>query len=403
MKKQLFFVAIAGLFTTAASAADLVVRDGGAGGAFSTIGAAISQASDGDRIIIRPKVGNLPYQEDVLVDKSLTFLSEIQGDQYEINGNFSIQGMENRIVTIQDANIVNGKDLLISGTFTGSRMTVNVMNTTVADEIKLDTPGVTSNIYNCVATYINMVHGKAIANQSRRLYVIEDAYQMPATSDVYLIANKVIFPATGNYVPSTVSVSSTNYSFHIYNNYIQNSLGGPAITIAQAKGGATNDIMNNFIYANLLPNGYGVNISATQVCTINILNNAFDSGNLQYLVNSSTAPYVVVQYNVMDSSSSSSFTVNNVDVNANNTNGNYGLTSAGVVTGTALTNAGNPDGSYADLDLSLNDVGVHGGSYAWANYWTGETAKPHVYFLDTPRRVFNGTTAIFASGEAVTK
>ncbi|RZJ64566.1 MAG: hypothetical protein EOO50_15295 [Flavobacterium sp.] len=403
MKRQLFFTAIAGLFTTMASAADLIVRDGGADGAFSTISAAISQASDGDRIIIRPKVGNLPYQENILVNKSLTFVSEIQGDQYEINGSFTIQTMENRTVTIHDANIVNGNDLLLSGTFTGDRMTVNVMNCAVADEIKLDTPGVTANIYGSTAVYINMVHGKAIANQSRRIYVLDDTYPMPAESDIYLIANKVIFPATGSYVGSTVSISSSQYTFHVYNNFIQNSLGGPAIAVPTAKTGATNDIMNNFVYANISPNGNIVNLGATQVCTINVLNNAFDAGNYQYLVVASAAPYVVVQYNVMDSSSSNQFQLNGVDVGTNNTNGNYGLTSDGVVTGTVLTNAGNPDGSYADLDLSINDVGVHGGSYAWANYWTGQTAKPHVFFLDTPRRVFNGTTAIFASGEAVTK
>mgnify|MGYP002479593447 CR=1 FL=1 len=61
MKRQLFFMALAGLFSSIASAADLYVRDLGAGGAYSSISAAITAATNGDRIIIRPKAGSLPY------------------------------------------------------------------------------------------------------------------------------------------------------------------------------------------------------------------------------------------------------------------------------------------------------------------------------------------------------
>ena len=76
MKKQLFFIAIASLFTTLASATDLYVRNLGAGGAFSTVSAAIAQASDGDRIIIQPKTNGSAYVENLTINKSLTFVSE---------------------------------------------------------------------------------------------------------------------------------------------------------------------------------------------------------------------------------------------------------------------------------------------------------------------------------------
>lgn len=61
MKKQLLFSTIAMLFSVVASAADLYVRDFGAGGAYSSISAAITAAVDGDRIIIQPKAGGIPY------------------------------------------------------------------------------------------------------------------------------------------------------------------------------------------------------------------------------------------------------------------------------------------------------------------------------------------------------
>ena len=82
MKKQLLFIAIAGLFSSMASAADLYVRDLGAGGSYATISAAITAASDGDRIIIRPKASNLPYIENLTIDKSLSFVSEINFSRY---------------------------------------------------------------------------------------------------------------------------------------------------------------------------------------------------------------------------------------------------------------------------------------------------------------------------------
>jgi pectin methylesterase-like acyl-CoA thioesterase len=77
MKKQLLFIAFASLVTSIASATDLYVRNLGAGGAYSTVSAAIAAASDGDRIIIKPKTtGTGAYVENLTINKSLTFVSE---------------------------------------------------------------------------------------------------------------------------------------------------------------------------------------------------------------------------------------------------------------------------------------------------------------------------------------
>ena len=55
---------------------------------------------------------------------------------------------------------------------------------------------------------------------------------------------------------------------------------------------------------------------------------------------------------------------------------------------------------YTDTDLTQNDIGPKGGSYNWDNYWTGDDTKPHVFFLQTPRRIYNGTATFNASGSA---
>ncbi|WP_264520192.1 hypothetical protein [Flavobacterium sp. N1994] len=404
MKKQLLFMAIAGLFTSMASATDLIVRDAGAGGAYATITAAITAANDGDRIIIRPKVGNVPYQESVLVNKSLTFVTEIQGDKYEINGTITIEAMENRTVTIQDAYIVNTQSITMSGAVSGSRQNVNILNCFVAGNINLGTPGVTATITGSDCAAISIVHGIVTANATKRITLVDDTFAIAGTGDVYIIANKVSYPASGNYVDNLVTLGSGKYAFHVMNNFINDGLGGPSLTVTKVKAATTNEIYNNFLYTNKV-NEYGITISAADIANISIVNNAFDFGSTAGVINSlSSAPYVLVQYNINEASTlGTSFISTNVDVNTNNISGPYNFSSnTGVASGTII-NGGNPDNTFADIDLTRSDMGPTGGSYAWSNYWTGVTSKPHVFFLNTPRTIFNGTTTFSSNGTAVTK
>lgn len=394
-------MAVAGLLTSMASAADLIVRDGGAGGAFSTISAAVSQASNGDRIIIRPKTGNLPYQENIAIDKSLTFVSEIQGDKYEINGNITITTATDRVVTIQDASLVNTTDIGTITNLTNGRMTVNVINCIVSDDLLFNTAGVTANIVGSECDMITMVHGKVVSSVTKRITIFDDTSTQSSNEDMYFIANKIVYPAHGVSEIEAIILSTTKYQFHILNNYIYNAAGS-GIATSSLKAGSTNTIANNYIYFSIT-NARGIYIGSSQVATVYILNNAMRNGQLLYFIDANSTPYVVAQYNICLSSSSSSFPVNGLDVANNNTAGVYTFDeTTGVATG-VLLNAGNPDNVYADIDLSRNDVGPTGGSYAWSNYWTGVTNKPHVFFLNTPRTIFNGTTGFSAEGAAITK
>ena len=53
--------------------------DGGQGGAFPTINAAITAASAGDRILIYPKSGGSPYTENIVINKNLQLLCALEG------------------------------------------------------------------------------------------------------------------------------------------------------------------------------------------------------------------------------------------------------------------------------------------------------------------------------------
>lgn len=402
MKTKITLLAVIGLFTSMASAADLIVRDGGAGNSFSSISAAVAQASNGDRIIIRPKTGNLPYQENIAIDKSLTFVSEIQGDKYEINGSITISTANDRVVTIHDAVIVNtGNDIGTITNLTAGRMTVNIMNCIVSDDLLFATAGVTANIVGSESDMITMVHGKVVSTLTKRITLIDDISTQSSNDDIYIIGNKITYPPHGVSEIEAIILSTTKYQFHILNNWIYNAAGN-GIATSSLKAGSTNEIANNYIYFSVT-NARGIYIGSAQLATVYILNNALQNGQLLYMIDAAAVPYVVAQYNICLSSSSGTFPVNGLDVANNNSAGIYNFdASTGVSTGVIL-NAGNPDNVYADIDLSRNDVGPTGGSYAWSNYWTGVTNKPHVFFLNTPRTIFNGTTGFSAEGAATTK
>ena len=95
MKKKLLFIAIAGLFNLMANAADLYVRATGAGGAYTTVSAAITAANNGDRIIIQPKIDGSAYIENLTINKSLTlFLKPITTNISSKEPLISIQRLE---------------------------------------------------------------------------------------------------------------------------------------------------------------------------------------------------------------------------------------------------------------------------------------------------------------------
>lgn len=59
------------IFYLQSFAADRVVEEFGFPPAYSSIGAAVAAANDGDRIIIINRSGNIPWIENITINKSL--------------------------------------------------------------------------------------------------------------------------------------------------------------------------------------------------------------------------------------------------------------------------------------------------------------------------------------------
>lgn len=388
MTKKLLTLVLTGLFSTTAFAADLYVRNGGAGGAYSTVSAAITAASNGDRIIIQPKINGTAYVENLTINKSLTFVSETNYNKYFIQGTITINPAAGRVVTISSLNSGNFTtyNVVASGATTGGRTTINLYNCNL-NNVVTNQANTTTNISgSTVLGGISLSHGRVTANKTQFIYINTiTADTSLATSDIEVYGNKSDFG---------ISYSQSSYSFKFYNNFCS------GFNINAIKTGSANEIINNTVYApnpgDIAP--FFINLSNGNTGNIAIMNNAasFVVGTTNVCIKNNNNATVTATYNlftnafVTEGNITQSNNSGSVNMNFNNTE--YTISGMNV-------NAGNPAVSYTDLDLTRNDAGHYGGSNSWANYWPADSGgKPQVNYLLTPRTISSGTLDISGSG-----
>ena len=397
MKKQLFFIAIASLFTSMASAADLYVRDLGAGGSYSTISAAITAANDGDRIIIRPKAGSLPFIENLTIDKSLSFVSEINFSKYIVQGTITVTPAAGRVVTINNLQISGTNAISVSADTTGGRTTLNVLNSTTAG-VNTGVANTTLNMSGCTGAGITMTHGRITGNKVTSININTTTIDTnPSTDDIEIIANA--FSVSG----PAINLNQKNYNFRILNNFA----GTGYITISAVKNDSTNEIINNVISStntsNAANNSIIVSSPAGFTGLVSILNNVFyyvgpTYGTFYPVTASGVSCYVY--YNI----SNYSVTMPTITNSGNNNTASITLNTTNYTVNGLAANTGSPEDDFADIDLTRNDRGHYGGSNSWTNYWpTAVGNKPQVNYLKTPRRIYTGTTEMNATGSGYSK
>jgi len=392
MKKQLLFIAIAGLFANLTSAADLYVRENGANGAYSTITAAITASVNGDRIIIKPKTGGAAYVENLTINKSLTFVSETNFTKYTLQGSIAVTPLAGRIVTIH--NLIAG-NVTVSAATTGGRTTLNIFNSNMGyiDAARANT---TTNLSGCtVENETGISHGRCTGNRFSSLFIAngdDPADTSLAADDIEIIANVATYG---------ISNSQKNYTFKFLNNYLTQG----SFSIWAVKNGSTNEITNNV--ADTRTNGggqygEGITINLTQGNTgnISIYNNILTSGNDYVIYNYNTYATVSAYNNL----SAVPFLLFNVANQGSNIQGSLVINpTAYTITG-ANINAGATATEYTDLDLTRNDIGNFGGSNSWSNYWPANVGnKPQINYLSTPRTINVGTSTLNVTGSGYSK
>jgi hypothetical protein len=396
MKKQLLFIAIASLFTSMASAADLYVRDLGAGGSYSTISAAITAANDGDRIIIRPKAGSLPFIENLTIDKSLSFVSEINFSKYILQGTITVTPAAGRVITINNLQISGNNTISVSADTTGGRTTLNLLNSTTAG-VNAGVANTSLNMSGCTSAGITMTHGRITGNKMTSININTPTIDTdPSTDDIEIIANAFSVSGTAIYL------NQKNYNFRILNNFA----GTGYISVLAVKNGSTNEIINNVISSTNTSNAnYSIQVSSPAEFNglISILNNVFyymgpTYGTFYPVTASGVSCYVY--YNI----SNYSVTMPSITNSGDNNTASISLNTTTYTVNGLTANTGSPEDDFADIDLTRNDRGNYGGSNSWTNYWpTAVGNKPQVNYLNTPRRIYTGTTEMNATGSGYSK
>lgn len=416
MKKNLLYLTLvcALLSIKSVSATDLIVAPGGTGGAYSSIGLALTAANPGDRIIVYPKASGATYAEGVLtINKSIQILSAQEGAFYAVDGSFiiapSTPGMS---VTIMQMKLFSGTVSANAHAPAGARCQVNLINDSMmyaASYMDFGFNNYDLTLANSVSQHSVLArYGKFIGNKitaSTETNINITSESTANTDTVLIIGNKLINGGT-SYLYGAIYWNSTSSFFQIYNNFIDltymvaaYAVNGIYINTTRASGVSTNYIVNNTIRKAGGYFYYGVYCApAGVVSKVDIENNMVYSTGVNAYSIYAAGGTTNIHYNLGSSNSWVGFSNDGTNTSLTNTT----VDPDGVITNplSNAINGGSPDSAMADIDLTRNDCGAYGGSFTLNNFFpNGANDWSRVFLVMAPRRVLvNGTIQVKAFG-----
>lgn len=395
-----------------ASATDLVVNAGGAGGTYASLKAAVLAASANDRIIVYPQQNGASYSEGTItINKSLQILSANEGAFYTIDGDINITpptaGMS---VTIIGMKLITGSIQATAAAPTGARCAVNILN----DSLLGGGLGFSFDNYNLTAASNYMVgpiafrFGKVVGNYitgsggGGMVVVSTDASVNNPTDSVMIVGNKIFWYSSAS--AGAISWSSTSQFFCIQNNFINHTYGGDAINygiyISNSKNNSvagTNSVVNNTVYKAAGRILYGYTIATNANANIDFMNNLVVS-TIYYNAFAFSGGVFNAHYNYATNFNWTGVTNDGTNQTATSTT----LNAEGLVSNplSNTINGGTPDSAYADINLTRNDAGCYGGSFTLDNFFPITASDwARVFMVIAPRRVMvNGAINVKASG-----
>ena len=394
-----------------APAADLIVEEFGTLPNYSTISAAVTAAMPGDRIFVKNKSGDIPYNENVVIDKPIELLSYTPEDQFLVQGTYTISanganfsptqnyvriiGMKNNTGSINatsNNSTGNTIDLEIHSSeltdgsilFTGTNYAASLSGNLLSD----------GNIFTRFATIVgNEIHGSITIN---------DAPTTSGSDPVYIVGNR-IFNNTGQ---GFLVWNNDEHAFHIANNWFFAEEPDGAIQINLLKSnGEANQIINNTT-ENTVPTLHAaINISVLipSGTSLSIQNNVFRDGstaetpNNEFAIRTNGAnagTSIEISYNVTRdwADGLTNLTPSDATIVGNTTSATIDPdNTTGACADAACIDTGHPGNHHADHDLTRNNPGVEGGSYNFNNFWPILTGGARVHLVKTPRTVVQGS------------
>ena len=403
--KKIYIILISLTFLVNANAADLYVNSSGASGTYTSLGAAIQAANDGDRIIISTLMNLV---ENVTINKSVTINSATSGSMFVLNGTMTIQAAANKEIRVIGGDITTLN--FTSGTASDSTACkFYLVDSQVDNDINANIYGLSLNLLYCDMGSVNisMKFGSIIGCDLRQ-FSLQSGAGSAQNDTTYIVANKFI---------ARCYIYNQDHNYFIANNLFYVN-GGSQLDVQYSKpsnSGWNNIINNSFVrYDNSYTN-YGNNLrfnSNSDYSNVNIYNNYFRHSNQSWSQDyrnkhigssslSTSSYFPKVQYNVFVcpswpsrggvywNTSLNSTTFNNYLENSSGYP--YSTTDGRVTSGTNAINKGNPSIQYYDINMTRNDMGTYGGPFTWQNYHdTTANGRARVFDLDMPFEIWMG-------------
>jgi hypothetical protein len=400
--KQVISILCLLVFSFSVKAADLIVEEFGTAPTYGSIASAVAASVNGDRIIIKNRAGDIPWIENITINKSLTFLSYTNNTQFIVQGTYTIDFAAGREVNIIGMKNTSGS--IVSGAGTAATRThkIGIYDSwLLAGAIDLDYAGCDVQVVGnrIDAGYAHILYGNIIGNDIT--YSSINPISISPTGSFqndtcYVVGNKVNCLSTSSSA-NAILIQNGAQVYHVRNNYVIHKNVGIKLV-----GGNTsqipNLIWNNTVITNQIGSfsSFGIEVQGTTGAVFEIMNNILkenSTGSSTYGIYSSSGGQVNAYYNIVDSAFDVEITGNFTFLGNNTTNQAITINSDGTLpAGSPGINGGNPSQPYYDLDLSIGDAGAYGGSYTLNNFFPLFTGAARVYFVKFPFNVRQGST-----------
>lgn len=383
-------------------AVDRIVEEFGSTPTYPNIASAVAAAVEGDRILVKNRAGDIPWIENITIDKSLQFLSYADNGFFVVQGTYSIVPAAGRQVTIIGMRNTAGGIQAATGSNAVRGTRVRVMDSFfVNGGIQLANQNFDVDVVGCTLQNgtVGLFYGNVIGNDIDGSNITDEAISVTPTVGGFPLDTCAII---GNKVKGRVSYEgifvNTQYQVvHIRNNYVQHGWMGIEVYGGNTSG-VQNLIWNNTVTAYTGQfTTYGISLANTTSGSIwEIMNNAvtrtWSGENRGINRDSGNNGQINVYFNHvagMNQAISTGFTFEG----NNTTNQPITLNADGTFSNApAAVNGGNPAAPFYDLDLTIGDAGAYGASYTLTNFHPLHTGAARVYMAGHPFNVRQGST-----------
>lgn len=401
---RIFFAGLFASLWLGTFATDRIVEEFGTAPTYPNIASAVAAAEDGDRIIIKNRAGDIPWIENITVDKSLEFLNYADNGFFVVQGAWTITPAEGRVVVIKGMRNTNGSITGSSGTGIGGTLLKVLDGQFVNGSIVLNTDAIRADIVGneLQAGRVRINLGNIVGNKITYADGAEAVRVSPSTTVFQGDTCAII----GNWVDNQntsawegIYVNGRAQVYHIRNNWVRHGWMGIEVYGGNDQSIA-NLIQNNSIEARSGGTGlrYGINLANTTANSVwEVMNNAIgtlysntnrginrDSGNQGQInvyfnhVAAGMSPAISPDFTFVGNNTTDQPLTFNVDGTFNNA--------------PAAVNGGNPAPPFFDLDLTIGDAGAYGGSYTLNNFFPLHTGAARVYMTGHPFNLRSGAT-----------